>query len=370
MTRLLLDPTTESAGGMESAGGFEPAHIGGSSPAPESPSNPSPPAQQPTQSAPPPQAAQGNPPGAAGGTQPSQAQQAQWRSIRDAAQQYGYDLSQYQDDSAALAHLVEAARRSKEANYYAQLGQAIAPHYQQLQAFMQQQSQPKQAERPAWQPPEFDQRWLALVERDSATGVFLAKPGVNPAIADRVNEYVQWSDRFSQNPTQIIEPLVADRVKAEVQEAVRAQVAEMQRQQAVNQIVQRNSEWLYQHNGGVPVRDPQGRPIPTPAGAAYIQAVESLARAGVSDPQMQDALARQIAIGAIASQQTKQQPATPAAAQASPNVNPLQAIPASARQAVAGATEPVTTGRSLQELLRAELAAAGVTDADFGPLSQ
>jgi hypothetical protein len=48
-----------------------------------------------------------------------------------------------------------------------------------IQGDLQQQQAKSQQpqERPACQPPEIDERWFSLVERDTSTGVYVSKPG-------------------------------------------------------------------------------------------------------------------------------------------------------------------------------------------------
>ncbi len=142
---------------------------------------------------------------AAATRQQAQAEQ-QAQTIREAAAFYGLDLSQFEDDGQAFAHLVQQTQQVRQANYYAQLGQQIAPHYAQVQQYLQQQqaqAQPK-AERPAWEAPEFDERWMSLVDKDPNTGVYVAKPGVNPAFAEKVQAYAdhveKWTTTLARSP--------------------------------------------------------------------------------------------------------------------------------------------------------------------------
>jgi hypothetical protein len=267
----------------------------------------------------------------------------------------GYDLSRFQDDRQALLHLVQEAGRAREANYYAQLGQALAPRAQEIQQYLGQQQRPgAQPERNEWEPPEFDERWMGLVDRDPATGLYVGKPGTPPQIVERVNQFAEWSNRFSRNPFQAIQQYQQSVVPRLVTEAVTKQLAGYQRQQAVDQILAANSHWLYQHDADGRVQtDYRGQPMPSPSGTRYIQHVRTLSEAGITDPRTQDQIARQLMMGEIAmgKQQTPTSPATTAAAAARPNVNPLQAQSPQARAAHPAATEPTEEGRSLSEIL-------------------
>jgi hypothetical protein len=298
-----------------------------------------------------------------------------WQSIREAARTLGYDLSSYQDDQSALAHLVQSAARAKEANYYAQLGQQLAPHAQGIQEYLAQQKKPVVQERPAYAPPEFDKRWLSLVEFDQNTGMYLAKPGAPSEVAQKVNAFAEWQEKFRANPLEMIQPAIDDRLSRVVEERVSAVLANHQRQQSINQIVAQNADWMYQKGAdGRPLSGADGRYVTTPHGTRYAQHVAQLQRSGVNDPVTIDALARNMLAGEIAmaqvqrSQQQQQAGVTaaPALAVARAQANPLQAAAMAAPGAfVPGSTEPTDGGLSLTDMLRRDMRAAGVTDADF-----
>jgi hypothetical protein len=312
---------------------------------------------------------------ATGAQAASGAAASEWQGIRDAARAYGYDLSQYQDDAAALLHLIRQAQASRQADYYAQLGRQLAPHAQGIQGYLQQQQAAAQQPKPQpWQPPEFDERWLALVDRDPTTGVFVAKQGVNPAVADRVNAYDQWMRNWQTKGPEFVEQIVEDRLQSRVDQLVQERLASYQREQTIQSIVAQHADWLYQADqAGRRITDMNGQFVPTPAGARYVQHVRTLQGLGVTDPRAQDTIARQLLMGEIAMGQASQASAqvSPQAAAAQavarPNVNPLQAQPPQQRALNPAATEPSSEGLTLQEMLRREFRAAGVSDADFAP---
>lgn len=300
-----------------------------------------------------------------------------WQSIREAAARFGYaDLGQYQDDEAALVHLIQQAQRAKQSDAYAQLGRQMTPHLQDFQTFRQQQaSTQKAAAAPAaYMPPEFDDRWLGLLERDPASGLFFGKPGTPPAIVDAANKRLEWQDKFSKNPIQFFEQYSQDKVAPLVQQQVQAQLEQYKQSQQVDSILASNFQWLYQHDqSGRPLAGANGQYMPTPAGQLYIQQVDQLSKAGVRDPRMQDQLARQLVAGVFAQGQAQQRQAAAPSAQAQqqlarPNVNPLQARSPVERAAV-GTPEPDGTGMSLSELMRKNFDAAGVSDSDFSLFS-
>jgi hypothetical protein len=313
-------------------------------------------------------------------TDPNQAAGAgvpsNFQSIRDAAREYGFNFSgDIQDDRAALQHLIHRAQGNE---YYAQMGQRLAPHAAGIQSYLQQRNQPAtqaQPERPSWEAPPFDQRWSALVVRDEQTGMFLSKPGVDPSIGRSVNEYVDWKQKYDENPSGVLNAMVQARAREEAISVYREQNAAQQQQNAATAIFNKNASWFYQRGAdGQPVRDFQGRPVPSPAGAGYLRHLETVQSYGVTDPRAQDHLVMQLLRGEYASQniQRTQQQATAngfPAQQASQqvNTNPLQTLPPSQRAITQGATQPGEEGLSLYERMSREFASNGVTDADFSP---
>lgn len=311
------------------------------------------------------------------GALPSQTAVAtQWQSIREAAQAQGFQFDgTVTDDRTALNFLLAQAGRNRQADAYAQLGRQLAPQSAQIQQFLAQQTTPQVAQptRPPWEAPEFDERWAGLVEQDPGTGLYVSKQGVTHEIATKVNAYVEWKKGYDRNPAAVINGMVEARAKAVAAETFKEQFAAQQREQTIGSIVQENSAWLYQvDGGGQRLRDYQGQYIPTPVGAAYLQQLQSVRQMGVTDPRQQDALAKQLVRGQYA--QAYQAQALTATGQAGnvqtqqavnrPNVNPLQAQPPSQRRTNPAATEPSDTGLSLAERLRRDLAAEGVTDTD------
>ena len=292
----------------------------------------------------------------------------------------GVDVSGYADDNAALAalarqsqeaayarYVAEAARRD---SYYTQLGQRIAPHAGAFEQFLQARVAPKPEAPKPWQPPEFNEQWLNLVERDQQTGAFRALPGVNPEVADKVQKYADWQANFQRNPMALIQQAVEDQATQIAQRIFNQQSQQIAQQQAVRGIIDSNASWIYQTDAqGRRFVDHAGAPIPTPEGARYISHVRTLDQAGVKDPRVQDQLARQLMASELAQARQTQAPATPPAqaraAVGHPTVNPGQAVPPTRQAAVPGATQPDGTGMSLAEQLRQAMHAEGVTDADF-----
>lgn len=305
-----------------------------------------------------------------------------WQSIRDAATALGYQFApNVADDRAALVHLIQQANGNRQADYYAQLGRQLAPQAPAIQQYLQAQHAPAAPTAPpAWEAPEFDERWAGLVDRDPTTGIYVAKQGVPHEIATKVNKYVEWKANYDRNPAAVINGMVQAQARAIAKETFDTQFAQQQRQSTVNQIAQDNSAWFYQQdaNGQRAINPVTNQYIPSPVGARYLHHLGQVQQMGVTDPRQQDALAKNLVRGEVAMQAqatayaATQQAANPQTNQAitRPNVNPLQAQPPTQRRQNPSATEPSATGMSLQEMLRADLAAEGVTDADFANINQ
>lgn len=394
--RILLEPDPFGMGG----GGSSPAPA--PAPAPAPPSTPAPDANRepvgnpstpsgrdpgfdasfrPDPAAPaPPQAAPGQPSGQAPSQQaPADPNNGQWRSIRDAAATMGFQFGDgVKDDVEALRLLVTNARQNREADYHRALGQQLAPHAEAIRQYVQQQQAPKpQAapERQPWEAPEFDPKWAALVERDPQTGVILPKPGVPPEFATKVSAYVQWKEQFDANPAAVISQMVDQKAKAIAAEQFQAQFSQYQEQQQIQRIRSANAEWLYAktQDGRVAV-DYNGQPQVSPVGAEYLKHLQYVHSAGVTAPALQDQLAQKLTHASLLiSQQAKAQQAAPASqppAQAfqQPNVNAGQAFNQGPGYRQPAYTPPSNAGLSLRDQLARDMAAAGVTDADFQAL--
>lgn len=308
---------------------------------------------------------------------------AQWQSIRDAAQGLGYRFPAHiQDDHGALQHMIHSLQQR---DYHAQLGQRLAPHAPQLQQMLatnpqqfgfqgqvQQQAAPT---RQAWEAPEFDKRWLSLVEQDPQTGMILAKPGVPVEIGQKVQNYMEWKDKYDANPSAMMNEMVRQAAREEAQTLYQQQFQQQSTQRAAQDIIKTNSTWLYlKDNAGRPVPDWQGQPQLSPAGQSYVRHLQSARSMGVSDPAHQDRLAKQAMQNeyyAYQAQQSQAAAANPAGAQFSQqttNTAPHQGMTPQQRAAqthVANTDEGIDDLTLLKQSMRKNMQSAGLTDADI-----
>jgi hypothetical protein len=286
----------------------------------------------------------------------------EWQGVGDYARQYGVNLPG--SDAQALQVLLNAYRQSQQRNFYTDYGIRMAPYADQIQAWIQQQqamqAQPQQ--RPAWQPPEWDPRWLQMVERDPQTGHVYAKPGVDPRIADKVVAYADWQDKFREDPGQFIQPMVEARARDIVQQEFQSY-----RQNATaDNLVSQNSNWMFAYQpNGAPILMEDGSRALSAAGALYARSVNQIWNSGVRDVQQCHALARSVVENAVLRQQWIQ------AQQAA--IQGQQASQAAIPQSVGGGEGPVpgprrgkadtAAGMSLRERLNARLKQFGDRDA-------
>lgn len=288
---------------------------------------------------------------------------SEWESVREAASGLGYRFDPaIQDDRAAVADLVRSALANRQADYYAQLGRQLAPHAEKVSEYIrQQQSPPKPSAPKPWERPEFDERWVGLVDRDPSTGLYVGKPGVPTEVVEKVNRFAEWRANYERDPISFAREAWREDARQEAMRIYQEQFAQSRREAAIERIVSENSSWLYQVNDqGVRITDPvTGQFAYTPLGAEYLQGLQEVRSAGVSDPILQDRLAQELVRGRVAQRELergkKSGSAQSKAALASPNKNPLGSLSKRERMVTPGATEPSKAGLSLTEQMRMDL---------------
>ncbi len=225
-----------------------------------------------------------------GSTAASPAAATEWQGVRDYAKANGVDLP-FEDDAAALQALIRSHQQANQRDYYADLGRQVAPQATQIAEFLRQRKQQAVQPQapPPWQGPEFQKDWLQLVERDENTGRLRSKPGYDPTIAEKVEAYAQWREKFLDQPEQVIAPLIEQRA----QQLIEAKFAEYNERQTADQIVAANASWMFAADAqGRPVFTAQGQRQLTAEGVGYARAADTLWRGGLRDVRQIDQLAR------------------------------------------------------------------------------
>lgn len=310
--------------------------------------------------------------------------QAQWQSIRDAAAAIGHRFPEHiQDDRAALQHMVH---QLQQRDYYSQLGQRLAPQANQIQQYLAQQQgqqgpgqfgspQPPSPQRKAWEAPEFNQKWLGLVDQDPATGMWLSKAGAPAWVGEKVQAYADWKEQYDKNPVQHQMEAFREAAREEAQRLYQTEFQQQAVQRESQSIVQEISPWFYARgNDGQPVLDWQGQPQPSPAGMAYLRELQRAKAAGITRPTEQHRYAYQgLQYQAMMQQQRAAQQAAAAGNPGAQlgthqaNTNPIAGLSPQSRQNQPHNVEPDVEDDvyALRSEMLKQIRQAGITDADF-----
>jgi len=166
-------------------------------------------------------------------------------SIRDAAKNYGLDLSGYADDAAAMQAISEQVRRSR------QIEELYRQHLADQATQATRQPEPAKPEKPKlWDPPEFQHSWLQQV-REGEDGNLEPIPGSGGSLetVSKVLRYKQYlqdqSTKFWQNPYEFIAPFVEEKVTERAQQLIDNQLNNYSGLQTAQTWIERNSDWLF-----------------------------------------------------------------------------------------------------------------------------
>jgi hypothetical protein len=216
---------------------------------------------------------------------PSASPAESWTGVVDYARSQGYQLP-YTDDVQAIQGLLQAYRQSQERNWYTDFGRQVAPYADQVQAWIsQQQAQravPQQQDDPTAQPPWMDQ-WAQMVERDPQTGIIRSKPGYDPAIAQKVQTFLDWKQKWDNDP-KFRDEYVERRAEVRAKDLIQKEFASHRESLAAESLVGQNANWIFQtYEDGRPVVGQDGMKVLSPAGRVYAQAVNEIWKSGVRD---------------------------------------------------------------------------------------
>jgi hypothetical protein len=258
----------------------------------------------------------------------------------------------------------------------AQLGQRYQPYAQQIDQWLaQQQASRGQPQRP--RAPEWNPAWRQMVRRNEQGQLV----PVGDAPADLPQKYqtaqqhqLEMLDKLAfGGPKAAFGDELQQMIRAEAQAIVQEHLTGYQDRTYAGGVVQENAPWLYQKDGqgNIQTNPLTGQRVFTREGALYFRNVQNLEAQGIRDVRVQDALARQLTIG-----QLLQEREQGAAAQQTNEQLKQQALNGGGRQPNFGGTllpgtnpnnpPPPQNGQiDLREMLRQNLRAAGVTDADF-----
>lgn len=208
----------------------------------------------------------------------------------------------------------QTLRQAEQAAYYQRRLQEVEARQHQAAQVPAPQAQAAPA-KPKWDAPEFDPRWLNLVERD-ANNRLVAVPGADPMLPEKIRKYTEWKSqqeqKFFANPTEFVGNVYGDQVQQLVKEQINSALEARFSQQQVNQnaqsFLQQNAYWMIS-------TDPiTGQEDLSHYGRIFRDSLVEADQYQIRDPQarQQFAMAR---VQAIAAQHQVQAQATPAPAE-------------------------------------------------------
>ena len=244
--------------------------------------------------------------------------QAPASDLRSLLQARGVDTAEYANDQELVDYFVRSQQAMPQYQQLAAIGQQVLPYYDQFQQWLAQQDRSQGAagssapaapgavapEKPYWEPePEWDDQWTQFLDW-GVDGMPFVKGGLagiaSPDLPVKWLKHEQW--RRNQAATLLRDPVEAtwpgfeaklEKWRQEKGFLTREEVERERQQSYVQQWTRENERWLYaQDSQGNPIINPQnGQQVYSQAGQLFLQEVQALEAAGVTDPVMQSNLA-------------------------------------------------------------------------------
>ena len=311
--------------------------------------------------------------------------------FRKAAQQYGADLSAFENDGDAIKALVEASQRATALEKMQPYVQDYLQNQAEYQRFRQQPQQPPQApvappagedEPPKfWNGPEWNPQWLSMVRKDEETGQLLPDyaAGGTPEVAQKVQSFIQYrqdqQEQFWTDPFKYIEKFVDHRADERARELVQTELQRHGEQQEARQFISANREWLLQHDaqGQLQTNPATGAPVLSNEGNVFMQHLqEGTEQHGLSAQAAQNYALKMLEASRAMASAAAGNGADARDAQSkvdflqrAAGFNPSQAASTNRKADAKGDAPPQDTTLSLEELMRRNLKEAGITDEDI-----
>lgn len=323
-----------------------------------------------------------------GGGDPGGEEDVAAPSWRDQAKNFGIDLSTYQDDESAFRHLSDRIKQAEtlqsqleQSQPLVQYGQEYLNHAADFQRWRQEQEAAKQQQEPdPYAPPEFDPTWYSMVKYDQ-NGVVVpdVARGGTPEIVSKLQTFTNWQKNFLSNPYKHIEGFVDKRAEERAKSLIQEEIGKLSENFHAQQFLSNNRDWLFQRDqNGQQVMEQDGRPALTEEGKVFRQFLTQAAEDGLNSQQQQAVAMRMLDVwrqgrargnagangggsGKPRSQQRKEDFLTQAAGFTEQVDEPA----ASTRRSGKDDDLPQNTNQTLEEMMRAEFKAAGITDEDF-----
>lgn len=231
---------------------------------------------------------------------------------------FGLDVSGFQNDDEALAHLLAAQMQVPELERLAAFGQQVLPYVNEFQEFLKsrQSSQEPQAgaaaaskepqPEPYWPaPPEWKPEYEQFLTIDPRTGQVVATDPVFAHLVPKYHEYIRWKrerdQAFWRDPVAAIWKGIEQRLEEREKQRgflTKQDLDAYRQQQFANSFAVANEDWLYAKDPvtGQPIVNAAGQRQLSLAGQFYvhnIQRLEQLAqRMAQGDPTAQHELAQ------------------------------------------------------------------------------
>jgi hypothetical protein len=297
-------------------------------------------------------------------------------SIRDAAKEMGVDLSSYEDDDTALRALVTQVQQAEQ---WRQLAEQQRLHLAQLQTTQQPSKQePEPPKEPTfWNPPEFNPSWLSLVTR-GPNGELIpnTSAGGTPDIVAKIQQYathrMQEQDRFWQDPYKYFDQYLQHRegkLLDRARDLAREEDSRLREGYDTRSFIDKNSTWLFDHDEQQQPTMRNGRPVLSDEGQAFMGFVNEASQDLKLPPDAQIRYAQRLLEGWRASRGSGTSPEQKKQDFLSQHNPPVrQPNPAASTHRApdrSGQTPPQNPQQSLEELMRSNLKAAGITDQDL-----
>ena len=222
-------------------------------------------------------------------------------SIRDAFKSRGYDTTGFENDDqfietieSGLAQLNDLPQLQQMAQYGQQYLQQSSAPPQYEEPVQEAPPEPVYEEEvaPAWNPPEFDKGWDNLLRVDSGTGTYVpVNEHVNPAVAQKANEYRDWlrgqGQRFWDNPYDFMKEGLSEWVADVADSVVEQRMGQDQTNNQVTDFLADNAERFYvMDQGGNIQYDPNsGEEVLTQQGQALKHYASEARSGGMSEPE-------------------------------------------------------------------------------------
>lgn len=237
--------------------------------------------------------------------------------------------------------------------------------------------------------PEWDDGWLEMVEKD-ANGNLVPKVGAPPDVIGRIQTYQRalraFNNKFYSDPRGILSPVIQDIIQPILEKYVQQNMGAAQGQAFAHGWIQQNSEWLHMKDtqGNVLLDPITKEPILTPEGQRFNTHLQTAVRLGITSGPDRMNYAMDMLRGEYYQQQANKGGSQGAngAANGSANGGANQGIKDTFLQQHnrrapnhGGSTTPPNNpnagnaaqnaNASLADRMRANLAAAGIKDADI-----